>query len=208
MGYRGTLIAVRGSQTPMALQDLDAAVRSHEGAARGDGWRVYDVPDNVLGGGPDVVLGLVAASSSPVIAAYIADSDYGHVVAASPSGDPWGVWLDRGTAYAFERDHHVMNGTPRAAARRRAAEAIAAFGCPPAEAVRHAIGWAAEAGYTVRAGPIGQILRTARRPGLAARLRCPGTRYVFAEDAYFDLLDTLGLPRATASNAAPLSDGA
>ncbi|GAA3199610.1 hypothetical protein ACFO1B_50040 [Dactylosporangium siamense] len=202
MGYWGTLIAVRGSRTPTALQDLDAAVRTHEGAARGDGWRVYDVPDNVLGRGLDVLLDLVAASSSPVIAAYIADSDYGQVVAASPSGDRWGVWLDRGTAHAFEREHHVMNGMPHAAARRRADETIAAFGCPPAEAVRHAIGWAAEAGYTVQAGAIGQILRTARRPGLAARLSLPGTRYVFAEDAYFGLLDSLGLPRASVSNPA------
>lgn len=48
MGYRGTLIAVHGSRTPTALQDLEAAVRSYEGAARGHGWRVYDVPDNVL----------------------------------------------------------------------------------------------------------------------------------------------------------------
>jgi hypothetical protein len=208
MGYWGTLIAVRGDQTPSVLRDVDASVRSHDGAVRGDGWRVYDVPDNVLGQGLDLLLDLVAASSSPVIAAYIADSDYGQVVAATPSGDRWGVWLDRGTAYAFERDHHVMTGMARAAARQRARETIAAFGCPPAEAVRHAVNWAAEAGYTVRAGPIGQILRTARRPVLAARLRLPSTRYVFAEEAYFDLLDRLGLPRATTNNAETRPDQA
>ncbi|MCW6005846.1 hypothetical protein K1W54_14845 [Micromonospora sp. CPCC 205371] len=158
---------------------------------------MYDVPDIVLGESLDLLLDLVAASSSPVIAAYIADSDYGQLVAASPSGDRWGAWLDRGTAYAFERDHHVMNGVSRRAARRRARETIAAFGCPPAEAVRHAVDWAAEAGYKVPARPIGLILRTTRRPGLAAWLRLPSARYDFAEDVYFDLLDHLGLPRAT-----------
>jgi hypothetical protein len=143
MGYWGTLIAVRGDETPVALEDLDVSVGSHDGAVRGAGWRVYD---------------------------------------------------------AFERDLHAMTGMARAAARRQAREAIAAFGCPPAEAVRHAVNWAAEAGYTVPAWPIGQILRTGRRPGLAARLRLPSTRYVFAEEAYFDLLDRLGLPRAITNN--------
>ena len=134
---------------PAALRDFAASVRSHEGAFRGDGWSIHDVPDNILGQGPEPLLNLVTASSSPVIAAYIADSDYGQVIAATPSGDRWGVWLDRDTAYAFERDHHVMNATARATARRRARETIAAFGCPPGEAVRHAANWAAEAGYTV-----------------------------------------------------------
>ncbi|SNT64366.1 hypothetical protein SAMN05421812_1177 [Asanoa hainanensis] len=202
MGNWGTLIAVRGAQELGTLRDLDAAVRSHDGAARGDGWRVYDVPENVLGQGPDPLLALVAASSSPVIAAYVADSDYGQVVAATPSGDQWGVWLARDTAYAFERDHNAMVGMARTTARRRARETIAAFGCPPDQAVRHAVNWAAEAGYTVPARPIRQLLRTGRRPGLAARLRPPSTRYVFAEEAYFDLLDRLGLPRAPDADAA------
>ena len=196
MGYWGTLIAVRGDQASVALRDVDASVRSHDGAVRGDGWRVYDVPGNVLGQGPDLLVALVAASSSPVIAAFIADSDYGQVIAATPSGDRWGVWLDRDTAYAFERDHNVMTGMSRTAARRRARETIAAFGCSPDQAVRHAVNWGAEAGYTVSARPIKQLLRTGRRPGLAARLRLPSTRYVLVEEAYFDLLDRLGLSRA------------
>ncbi|MEV4137238.1 hypothetical protein AB0J72_34325 [Dactylosporangium sp. NPDC049742] len=136
----------------MVLQDVGASVRSHEGAVRGDGWRVYDLPDNVLGREPDLLLSLVVASSCPVIAAYIADSDYGQVVAATPSGDQWGVWLDRDTACAFERDHHAMIGMARKAVRRRARETIAAFGCPPREAVRHAVNWPTGAGYIVRPG--------------------------------------------------------
>jgi hypothetical protein len=196
MGYWGTLITVRGEQMPAPLRDLGAAVRSHNGALRGDGWRVYDLAGNVFGQRLDLLVDLVAASSSPVIAAYIVDSDYGQVVAASPSGHQWGVWLDRRTAYAFERDHYLMDGTARPAARRQARATIAGFGCRPAEAVRHAVTWAAEAGYPVPARPIGQILRTARRPGLAAELRLPSTRYAVAEDIYFGLLDCLGLPRA------------
>lgn len=197
MGYWGTLVAVRGEPMPASLQGRGASVRSHDGALRGDGWRVYDLADNPLGQGLDLLVGLSAASSSPVIAAYIADSDYGQLVAATPSGHQWGAWLDRRTAYAFERDHYLMDGATRTDARRRARQAIAGFGCPPAKAVRHAVQWATEAGYSVPAGPIRQILRTARRPGPAAWLRLPSTRYDLAEDIFFSLLDCLGIPRAT-----------
>ncbi|MEH1127338.1 hypothetical protein [Micromonospora sp. CPCC 206061] len=187
---------MRGERMPASLRGRGASVRSHEGALRGDGWRVYDLADNALGQSLDLVVDLSAASSSPVIAAYIADSDYGQLVAATPPGRQWGIWLNRRTAYEFERDHYVMNGVARVAARRRARQTIAGFGCPSAEAVRHAVQWAAEAGYSVPAGPIGQVLRTARRPGLAAWFRLPSTRYDFAEEIFFGLLDCLGIPRA------------
>jgi hypothetical protein len=108
MGYWGTLMAVRGDQTPVALEDFDVSVGCHQSAVRGDGWRVHEVPGNVLGDGPGHLLALVGVSSGPVIAAYIADSDHGQVVAAFPSVDRWGVWLDRDTAYALERDYHLI----------------------------------------------------------------------------------------------------
>ncbi|GAA2331298.1 hypothetical protein [Dactylosporangium salmoneum] len=199
MGFWGTLITARAERLPPALEAHGAVVRDHEGARRGDGWRVFGIPDNLLGDSLDPLLGLVAATSSPVLTAYIADSDHGQVIAASPHGDPWGVWLDRQTAYAFERDHHVMSGASRAAARRRARDMIAGFGCPPAKATRHAVDWAAEAGYRVPPAPIRRLLRTARRPGLGGRLRLPSARYEVAEDLYFTLLDHLGLPRAPGS---------
>lgn len=199
MGYWGTLVVMRGTEMPPALQARGATVRTHEGAARGDGWRTYDVPDTPLT--PDLVREL--AVGSPVITAYIADSDYGQVVAADPadpadpaagSGGMWGAWLDPATAYAFERDHHLMLGHGRAAARRRARDVIAGFGSPPAVAARNAVAWAAAAGYVAHAGPVRRLLRTARRPGPAGWL--PAGRHDFAEDVFFALLDRLGLPRA------------
>jgi hypothetical protein len=196
MGYWGTLITVRsGEEMPAVLRDRHAHIRQHDGARRGAGWLVYDVSGNVLGDDETLLRNLSADSAAPVVAAYIADSDYGQLIAASPSGERWGAWLAPRTAYAFERDHHRMDGTSRHVARRRALGTIASFGSPPAEAARYAVRWAAEAGYSVPARPIRQLLRTARPPGFAASLWLPWKRYVFAEDIYFDLLDCLGLPQ-------------
>ncbi len=201
MGYWGTLITVRsGGQTPAALRGRGADIRQHEGARRGGGWLVYDVADNVLGEDDGLLVNLSADTAAPVVAAYIADSDYGQLVAAHPSGERWGAWLAPRTAYAFERDHHMMGGASRHVARRQALGTIASFGSPPAEAARCAVKWAAAAGYSVPARPIRQLLRTARPAGLAAALWLPWKRYVFAEDIYFDLLDCLGLPRANTNS--------
>jgi hypothetical protein len=201
MGYWGTLITVRsGEEMPAALCDRDVHIRQHEGARRGGGWLVYDVSDNILGEDETLLFNLSADSAAPVVAAYIADSDYGQLVATSPSGERWGAWLAPRTAYAFERDHHMMDGASRRIARRRALATIASFGSPPAEAARCAVRWAAEAGYSVPARPIRQLLRTARPPGLAASLWLPWKRYVFAEDIYFGLLDCLGLPRVNTNS--------
>jgi hypothetical protein len=196
MGYWGTLIAVRsGENSPAILGDHGAQVRWHDGTRRGDGWRVYDVPTNVVGEKPSLLADLTAATGAPVIAAYIADSDYGQVVGADPSGQQWGAWLSRGTAYAFERDHQLMLGEARSVARSRARAVMTGFGSPPAVAARLAVRWAAEAGYSVSAGPIRQLLRTGRPPGPSAWLWLPWKRYVFAEEIYYRLLDCLGLPR-------------
>ena len=81
-------------------------------------------------------------------------------------------------------------------ANRKARQMIAAFGSSPAEAARRAVRWAATAGYAVPAGPVRQILRTRRPAGLAACLRLPWKRYVFAEEMFFATLDALGVPRA------------
>ena len=130
-----------------------------------------------------------------MLAAYVADSDYGQLVGVSPSGQRWAAWLDVKNAFIFERDHLVMTGVAKGEAIRRARQLIAGFGSEPREAARQAVHWAADAGYTVRLGPLRQILQTSRPPGIAARLRLPWKRYVFAEEMFFALLDQLGIPR-------------
>jgi hypothetical protein len=154
------------------------------------------VPDNLVADSGDLLSRLSRESAAPVLAAYVADSDYGWLVGVSPSGERWEAWLDAKTAFAFERDHHLMTGVTRADANRRARQMIAAFGSPPAGAATRAVGWAAKAGYAVPAAPVRQILRTRRPPGVAASLRLPWKRYVFAEDVFFAILDRLGVPRA------------
>lgn len=196
MGYWGTLVAVRsdGRDLP-ALTDRNAEVREHDSARRGDGWRVYSLPDNAIFGGADSVLArLVKESEAPVLAAYVADSDYGQLVGLSPVHGRWETWLDAKTAFLFERDYLVMKGMSKADANRQAQQTIAGFGLPPNEAAKRATQWAREAGYRVPIAPVRQILGTSRPPGVSALLRLPWKRYVFAEEIFFALLDNLGLP--------------
>lgn len=195
MGYWGTLIAMRtNGRLPELLRDLDAEVREHQSARRGDGWQVISVPDDVVtDDGP--LARLADESGAPLLAAYIADSDYGRLIGVSPAMGTWTAWLDPRMAFVFERDHHEMHGMPKSAANQRARQTIKDFGLPSAEAANCAVRWAAEAGYAASPRPIRQILSRRRPPGLAAMLRLPWKRYVFAEEAFFALLDNLGIPR-------------
>jgi hypothetical protein len=199
MGYWGTLIAAcTNGQVPGLLRDLGAEISEHQHARRGDGWQVFSVPDNLVA--DDGVLShLALESGTPLLAAYFADSDYGWLVGVSPTKETWQAWLDPKTAFVFERDHQVMQGMPKSEANRRARQMIRKFGLGPTEAAECAVQWAAEAGYTVSARPIRQILSCRRPPGLGAVVRLPWLRYAFAEDSFFALLDNLGVPRISPS---------
>ncbi len=199
MGYWGTLIAVRSDGRNLSvLTECDAELREHDSVRRRDGWQVYSVPDNVIFGDTDGMLPrLVKESDAPILAAYVADSDYGQMVGLSPLHGRWETWLDAKTAFLFERDYLVMKGMSKADANRQAQQTIAAFGLPAREAAKRATQWAREAGYQVPFRPIRQILVTSRSPGFSAVLRLPWKRFVFAEEMFFALLDNLGMPKLT-----------
>lgn len=195
MGFWGTLVAVRSNgDVPAPLRDRDAEERRHPGALRGDGWQVFEVSSNLLEE-ENRLSGLATDLGSPILAAYIADSDYGWLVGVSRAGR-WCAWLDAKTAFAFERDHHVMLGVPKPEARRLARSMIRNFGVSPGRAARAAAQWATDAGYAGNPRRVRRILGARRPPGIGARLHLPWTRYAFAEDMFFDLLDGLGIPRS------------
>ncbi|MEV5763656.1 hypothetical protein AB0L34_03625 [Micromonospora sp. NPDC052213] len=201
MGYWGTLIAVqRNGRDLAALTDRNAELRVHDSARRGDGWQVYSLPDNVVVADADDVLPRLAKESqAPVLAAFIADSDYGQMAGLSQLHGRWEAWLDADTARLFERDHLVMQGVSKADANRQALRMIAGFGLPPVAAAERATQWAREAGYAVPVGPVRQILASRRPPGVSALTRLPWKRYVLVEEMFFALLDNLGLPRISLS---------
>ena len=180
MGYWGTLIAARcGSRTPTALHERGGAEPWPE-AERGDGWKVFSVDDRmagdlVVGEELDMLMAITLETSAPVLAAYIADSDYGWMSGSSPAGGAWQAWLGTRSASYFGQSPEKM--------------------LRPAMAAKRAVAWAAEAGYRSSERPIRQILATARPPGISALLRLPWKRYTFVEDAYFVLLDHLGVPK-------------
>jgi hypothetical protein len=144
MGYWGTLIATRcGSKTPAVLAEHGAESRREAG--RDGGWAVFSVAGSVVGDEHGILSTLVSA---PVLAAYIADSDYGWLTGLSPEAGGWQAWLGPATAYALTRDHHMAaDGMARRAAGRAARQMIRDFGLPPAQAARRAVAWAAEEIY-------------------------------------------------------------
>lgn len=197
MGYWGTLITVRSEGRPV-LTNRNAELRVHDSAQRGDGWKVYSVPDNLITDDAGGVLPqLVKETDAPVLAAWVADSDYGQLTGLSSIHGQWQTWLDAKTARIFERDYLAMMGMSKADADRQAQQMIAGFGLPAAQAAKRAVQWATEAGYTVPVRPVRQILASRRPPGIAAQLHLPWKRYVCTEDMFFALLDRLGLPRLT-----------
>jgi hypothetical protein len=91
MGYWGTLIAVRsGAEMPAALRRHNAETRRHDVAGCGDRWRVFDAAYEILDSDDALLVDLARESAAPVLAARIADSDYGWLVGVGPSGDQWG----------------------------------------------------------------------------------------------------------------------
>jgi hypothetical protein len=197
MGYWGTLVAVRAGEPPATLRGFGTTVRDEDRARRGDGWQVLSVADDLIAH-LSLLADVVEETGHPVLAAYIADSDYGRLAGSSPSSGLWHTWLDRRTAYAFERDHQVMTGIPKAAAAAHAHRLIQTTGLRPTEAAQRVASWATDAGYRASASSIQQIIDLRRPPGISAWLRLPWARFVFAEEMFFAILDHLSVPRRPA----------
>jgi hypothetical protein len=189
MGFWGTLVAARLERPLEELAALkDHADRTRSCADRGDGWQVGQVR-----GGPDdyegVLSELMAETGHPVLGAYVLDSDSAHVVGFSPVAGRWATWLqlERAVRLEVEPPMRFDGRVPRVDERdpgylRQLDEhrrRLLAVGSPAEQAAPNAIRWAREAGYSVPAEPVLDVMRGSE---------------TFVEDLFFRLLDALGVP--------------
>ncbi|WP_405826611.1 hypothetical protein OG241_35925 [Streptomyces sp. NBC_01390] len=164
MGYWGYLIVGRSAR-PLAETDALSAVRdgltSRE--RRDDGWQVWEYPS----GGADIgsMNTLALETGAPALFGYVMDSHCVVLEAAAPESGAWTTCLAR----------EVMAGYLGA----DGGLALDDYFLEPGDAADRAVDWAAEAGHTVNAGPLLDVLTSEPDP--------------LAENLFFRFLDRLGV---------------
>ncbi|MHA5052637.1 hypothetical protein [Streptomyces sp. SD15] len=164
MGYWGYYVVGR-SERPLAeldaLADADGMVLR---TTAPDGWQVWEYPS----GDGDVgsMNTLAGETGAPALFGYVMDSDCVVVEAAAPESGTWTTCLARaamaGYLGAGEQGLTVDD-----------------YFLEPSDAAERAVTWAAEAGRTVVAGPLLEVLTADADP--------------LAENLLFRFLDRLGV---------------
>ncbi|MDX3456784.1 hypothetical protein PV396_33360 [Streptomyces sp. ME02-8801-2C] len=171
MGYWGYLIVGR-SERPLAETDALRAVRdaltSRE--RRDDGWQVWEYPS----GDGDVgsMNTLALETGAPALFGYVMDSHCVVLEAAAPESGAWTTCLARGAMAGYL-------GDGEGGGEEGGGLTLDDYFLEPGDAARRAVDWAAEAGHTVNAGPLLDVLISEPDP--------------LAENLFFRFLDRLGV---------------
>ncbi|NEA62380.1 hypothetical protein [Streptomyces sp. SID12488] len=177
MGYWGYLIVGR-SERPLAETDALRAVRgaltSRE--RRDDGWQVWEYPS----GDGDVgsMNTLAMETGAPALFGYVMDSHCVVLEAAAPASGAWTTCLAR-EAMAGYLGAGQGEGEGEAEGEEGAGLTLDDYFLEPGDAAERAVGWAAEAGHTVNAAPLLDVLTSEPDP--------------LAENLFFRFLDRLGV---------------
>ncbi|MFD9328819.1 hypothetical protein [Streptomyces sp. NPDC060065] len=164
MGYWGYYVVGRSEQPLAELDALAGAPGMVLQAMAPDGWQVWEYPS----GDGDVgsMNRLARETGAPALFGYVMDSDCVVVEAAAPESGAWTTCLARaamaGYLGASEEGLTVDD-----------------YFLEPADAAERAVAWAAEAGHTVVAGPLLDVLTANPDP--------------LAENLLFRFLDRLGV---------------
>ncbi|MPY62659.1 hypothetical protein [Streptomyces spongiae] len=169
MGYWGYYVVGR-SERP--LVELDALARA-EGmsllSTADDGWQVWEYPNQDGSGDVGSMHALARETGAPALFGYVMDSACVVVEAAAPESGGWTTCLARGAMSGY------LDGTEDGLT-------VEDYFLEPRDAAERAAAWAAEAGRTVNAERIVDVL--AMEPDPSAPL---------AENLLFQLLDRLGV---------------
>ncbi|MGW1716844.1 hypothetical protein [Streptomyces sp. NPDC002156] len=175
MGYWGYLIVGR-SERPLAETDALRAVRDGltPRERRDDGWQVWEYPS----GDGDVgsMNTLALETGAPALFGYVMDSRCVVLEAAAPESGAWTTCLAREAMAGYlgaGQDEGDEDGAEDGGL------TLDDYFLEPADAAGRAIDWAAEAGHTVNAGPLLDVLTSEPDP--------------LAENLFFRFLDRLGV---------------
>jgi hypothetical protein len=164
MGYWGYYVVGR-SEAPLAELDALAGARGMvlRGTAPG-GWQVWEYPsgDGDIGNMNTLAL----ETGAPALFGYVMDSDCVAVEAAAPESGAWTTCLAREAMAGY-----LVGGEDGLG--------VDDYFLEPADAAAQAVAWAAEAGHTVTAEPLLDVL-IADADSLA-------------ENLFFRFLDRLGV---------------
>ncbi|MGY3203631.1 hypothetical protein [Streptomyces sp. TE5632] len=180
MGYWGYFVVVRGERP---LPELDALAGARGMTLRTSapgGWQIWEYPSG--DGGIGSMNDLAGQTGAPALFGYVMDSACVVVEAAAPESGAWTTCLARaamaghlGAGTDGGRDDGEQDGVEREGL------TLEDYFLEPRDAAERAVEWAAEAGHTVSAEALVEILTA--DPG-------PGT---VAENLFFRLLDRLGV---------------
>ncbi|MGW6056402.1 hypothetical protein [Streptomyces sp. NPDC055189] len=165
MGYWGYYVVGR-SERPLVELAAVAGVREELSllVQRDDGWQVWEVPGG--DGTRDVgsMNTLALETGSPALFGYVMNSDCVVVEAAAPESGVWTTCLAREAMNGYLGDDGLS---------------LDDYFLEPRDAADRAVTWAAEAGSTVTAGPLLDVLNAAAEPS--------------AEELFFRFLGRLGV---------------
>lgn len=179
MGYWGYFVVGRDGR-PLTERDALAGVRGMvlRTSAPG-GWQVWEYPSG--DGGMGNMNDLAGETGAPALFGYVMDSDCVVLEAAAPKSGAWTTCLAR-SAMAGHLGAPVPGDTGGADGCEGAARnglTLDDYFLEPRDAAERAVEWAAEAGHTVAAEELLEVLTADPEPG--------------AETLLFRLLDRLGV---------------
>lgn len=178
MGHWGYFVVGR-SERPLARTDALAGVPGLVTRTAAPGGRqVWECP------GPEDGIGSMSAlareTGAPALFGYVMDSACVAVEAAVPSGDAWSTCLARDVMAGYLAGGDGGLG-------------VDDYFLEPADAAGRAVAWAAEAGHTVTAGALLDVLEAEPGGTDAAPEGPEGEVGKMAENLFFELLDRLGV---------------
>jgi len=164
MGYWGYYVVGR-SEAPLAeMNALAGAPGMVLRTSTPDGWQVWEYPsgDGAIGN----MNALAQETDAPALFGYVMDSDCVAVEAAAPRSGGWTTCLARDAMAGYLGGGEDELG-------------VDDYFLEPADAADRAVAWAAEAGHTVAAEPLLDVLTAGPDP--------------LAENLFFRFLDRLGV---------------
>ncbi|GAA3792724.1 hypothetical protein ACFS5L_12330 [Streptomyces phyllanthi] len=169
MGYWGYYVVGR-SEGPLAELDALAGARGMSPLTTADdGWQVWEYPNQDGSGDVGSMHALARETGAPALFGYVMGGDCVVIEAAGPESGGWTTCLAR-EAMAGYLDGNDDGLT------------VEDYFLEPGDAAERAVAWAAEAGHTVAAERLADLL--ALEPDPSAPL---------AENMFFQLLDRLGV---------------